>query len=191
MRRQPTLVPALLLVLALVIPFAAPVHAADLAGVTMPDSVQVDGSTLVLNGLGLREKFFIDVYVAGLYLPQKMTSGEKILAADTARRTVMHFVYDVDKGKICDAWKESLEANVPDASAELEKDFDTLCGWMEDLADGEAMTYTYVPGTGTTVSVKGQDKGTIEGKAFADALFASWIGEHPATKNLKKGLLGG
>ena len=103
----------------------------------------------------------------------------------------MHFVYDVDKGKICDAWKESLEANVPDASAELEKDFDTLCGWMEDLADGEAMTYTYVPGTGTTVSVKGQDKGTIEGKAFADALFASWIGEHPATKNLKKGLLGG
>ena len=130
MRRQPTLVPALLLVLALVIPFAAPAHAAELAGVTMPDSVQVDGSTLVLNGLGLREKFFIDVYVAGLYLPQKMTSGEKILAADTARQTVMHFVYDVDKGKICDAWKESLEANVPDASAALERT-STPCaaGW--------------------------------------------------------------
>ena len=191
MRRQPTLVPALLLVLALVIPFAAPAHAAELAGVTMPDSVQVDGSTLALNGMGLREKFFIDVYVAGLYLPKKMTSGEKILAADTARQTVMHFVFDVDKGKICDAWNESLEANVPNASAELETDFETLCGWMEDLADGETMTYTYVPGKGTTVSVKGQDKGTIEGKAFADALFASWIGDHPATGKLKKGLLGG
>jgi len=191
MRRQPTLVPALLLVLALVIPFAAPAHAAELAGVTMPDSVQVDGSTLALNGMGLREKFFIDVYVAGLYLPKKMTSGEKILAADTARQTVMHFVFDVDKGKICDAWNESLEANVPNASAELETDFETLCGWMEDLADGDTMTYTYVPGKGTTVSVKGQDKGTIEGKAFADALFASWIGDHPATGKLKKGLLGG
>lgn len=165
--------------------------AADLAGVTMPDSVQVDGSKLVLNGMGLREKFFIDVYVAGLYLPQKMRSGDKVLAEDTVRQTVMHFVFDVDKGKICDAWKESLEANVPGASAELEKDFDTLCGWMDDMADGDQMTYTYVPGKGTTVNVKGSDKGMIEGKAFADALFASWIGEHPATSKLKKGLLGG
>jgi len=191
MRRPHTLVPTLLLVLVLATSFALPGHAAELAGVTLPDSAQVDGSSLVLNGIGLREKFFIDVYVAGLYLPSKMTSGEKILAADTPRRTVMQFVFDVDQGKICDAWKESLEANVPDASAELEKDFDTLCGWMADMADGDQMTYTYVPGTGTLVTVKGQDKGTIEGKAFADALFASWIGEHPATNKLKKGLLGG
>jgi len=191
MRRQHTLVPAFLLVLALVSTLAVPAHAAELAGVTLPDSVQVDGSTLMLNGMGLREKFFIDVYVAGLYLPSKMTSGEKILAADTARQTVMHFVFGVDKGKICDAWKESLEANVPSPSAALTADFDKLCTWMDDMADGETMTYTYVPGTGTMVSVKGQDKGTIEGKEFADALFASWIGEHPATNKLRKGLLGG
>jgi hypothetical protein len=53
------------------------------------------------------------------------------------------------------------------------------------------MAFTYVPGEGTTVEVKGEEKGTIEGKEFADALFASWIGEHPATGKLKKGLLGG
>ena len=195
MRRPLSLVPALVLVLVLVLalaaPLAVPVHAAELAGVTLPDSVQVDGSTLALNGIGLREKFFIDVYVAGLYLPTKTRSGDKVLAADTARQTIMQFVFGVDKGKICDAWKESLEANVPDASPELAKDFDTLCGWMDDMADGDQMTYTYVPGTGTTVNVKGKDQGTIEGKAFADALFASWIGKHPATDKLRKGLLGG
>ena len=38
-------------------------HAASLAGVTVPDSATVGGSTLVLNGMGLREKYFIDIYV--------------------------------------------------------------------------------------------------------------------------------
>ncbi len=170
---------------------ALPAVAASLADVTMPDSVQVAGQTLVLNGMGLREKFFIDVYVAGLYLPQKQTSGEAILSSDTPRRTVMHFVFNVDKGKICGAWDESLEANVPKASAALEKDFQTLCSWMADIGKGEEMVFTYVPGTGTEVEVKGESKGTIEGKPFADAIFASWIGEHPATAKLKKGLLGG
>ncbi|MGD2115021.1 MAG: chalcone isomerase family protein [Acidobacteriota bacterium] len=179
------------LVLTLIATASGPAAAGELAGVTLPDTAQVGGEQLRLNGMGLREKFFIDVYVAGLYLPSGQTSGEAILSADTPRRTVMHFVYDVDRGKICDAWNESLEANVPDASAGLKKDFETLCSWMADLADGETMTYTYVPGEGTTVEVQGETKGTIEGKAFADALWASWIGEHPATGKLKKGLLGG
>ncbi len=170
---------------------ALPAGAATFANVTMPDSVQVAGQTLVLNGMGLREKFFIDVYVAGLYLPEKQTSSQAILSADTPRRTVMHFVFNVDKGKICDAWDESLEANVPKASEALKKDFETLCSWMSDVGKGEEMVFTYVPGTGTEVEVKGETKGTIEGKEFADAIFASWIGEHPATSKLKKGLLGG
>jgi hypothetical protein len=103
----------------------------------------------------------------------------------------MHFTYDVSKEQVCDAWNESLEANRPGAPAALEKDFETLCSYMADVVEGEEMAFTYFPGEGTTVEVKGEGKGTIEGKEFADALFASWIGEHPATGKLKKGLLGG
>lgn len=168
-----------------------PVAAAELAGVTMAGTAEAGGQKLVLNGMGLREKFFIDVYVAGLYLPSKVRSGEAVLAADTPRRLVMHFTYDVSKDQVCDAWKESLESNRPRASAALKKDFDTLCSHMADMADGEEMVFTYVPGEGTAVEVKGETRGTLPGKEFADALFASWIGEHPATGKLKKGLLGG
>jgi len=176
--------------LVLILALAAPATAGTLAGVTLADTAQAGDQQLKLNGMGLREKFFIDVYVAGLYLPTKESSAEKILAADGPRHLVMHFVYDVDKGKICDAWDESLEANVPSAFAALVKDFETLCTWMEDFEDGEEMACTYLPGTGTEILVKGMSKGTIEGKEFADALFSSWIGEHPATDKLKKGLLG-
>lgn len=181
---------AIVATLALVLA-ALPASAASLAGVTLPDSAQVGGEKLVLNGLGLREKFFIDVYVAGLYLPGKQKSGTAILSADGPRHLEMHFVRDVTKEQICEAWNESLAGNTPKASAELKKNFVTLCEWMGNVGDGDQMAFTYLPGKGTSVSVKGAEKGTIAGKPFADALFASWIGDKPATGNLKKGLLGG
>lgn len=185
--------PALALALLVVPSFlgAPAASAGSLAGVTVPDSVQVDGDRLVLNGMGLREKFFVDVYVAALYLPKAERSEQSIFAADEKRQVVMHFVHDVSKEQICDAWTESLEANRPNANAALKRDFDTLCSYMESVEEGQQMTFTYVPGEGTTVTVDGKDKGTLGDKSFADALFASWIGQHPATGKLKKGMLGG
>ena len=169
----------------------APASATELAGVSMAEDAEVDGGTLVLNGMGLRERFFVDVYVAGLYLPEQESSGEAILAEDAPRRLEMAFVRDVTRQQVCDAWTDSLEANRPDAPADLEASFETLCSWMEDLSDGDRMVFTYVPGEGTTIEVAGEEKGALEGKEFADALFASFIGEHPATEKLKQGLLGG
>lgn len=171
---------------------AVPASAGSLAGVTMPDQVQVESHSLVLNGMALRKKFFVKVYVAGLYLPSKEGSAEAILAADGPRRMVMHWVYDVDKQKICDGWYEGLEANTPNAPATLRQEFDRLCGWMADAEKGDPFVFTYLPGTGTRVEVKGEDKGTIEGKAFADALLACWIGPEPGPgEGFKNDLLGG
>jgi hypothetical protein len=165
--------------------------AASLAGVAMPDKVTVAGEPLVLNGLGLRKKLFIKVYVAGLYLPAKQGDAAKVLAADSPRRTVLHFLYDVDKGKICEAWNEGLANNVASPPAELAGKFTTLCSWMEDMEKGEKMSFTYVPGTGTTVEIAGKSKGTLTGKPFADALWAAWIGAKPPSDDFKQGLLGG
>ena len=177
--------------LACALALAAPATAAEVAGVQLDDRVTVDGQTLVLNGTGLRTKFFIKVYAAGLYLPARQSDAGRILAADQPRRTVLHFLYDVDRGKMCEAWDEALAGNTPRASADLKKKFATLCTWMADVEDGERMVFTYVPGTGTSVEVAGDAKGTIPGKDFADALWAAWIGPKPATKDLRAGLLGG
>jgi hypothetical protein len=42
--------------------------AGELEGVSMPDDVSVEGHPLKLNGMGLRKKFIVNVYVAGLYV---------------------------------------------------------------------------------------------------------------------------
>jgi len=60
----------------------------------------------------------------------------------------MHFVFDVDKEKIAEAWQEGLHDNTPNASAEVKTAFKTLESWMEDMDKGQRITLTYVPGTG-------------------------------------------
>ncbi|UCH92395.1 MAG: chalcone isomerase family protein [Candidatus Aminicenantes bacterium] len=160
-------------------------------GVTMEGSIEVDGQTLVLNGMALRKKFVFKVYVAGLYLPQKETNAEKILGTDGMRHLVMHWVRGVGTGKINDAWYDGLKANTPNHSPGLKKQFDTLCSYMEKVKDGDRIVFTYIPGKGTIVEVKGKEKGVIKGKDFADALFACWIGPKPGPgKGFKEDLLG-
>jgi hypothetical protein len=159
--------------------------------VTLPNSVEVAGQTLVLNGVALRKKAIFKVYVAGLYLAAKSSDADAILAADSPRRLVMEFKRDVGKDKMCEAWDEALEKNTPDAPAQIKTDFVTLCSYMEDIKKGQQFVFTYVPGSGTTVDVAGATRGTIAGKDFADALYKAWIGPNPGPgEGFKKNLLG-
>ena len=177
--------------LALCVALALPATAANVGGVNLEDRITVDGQQLVLNGAALRKKLFIKVYTGALYLPSKETSAQKILAADTTRRMVMHFVFDVEKDKIAEAWHEGLAANTPNASADLKKSVDTLASWMEDMKKGQRIVLTYVPGTGTTVEVNGKVRGTLPGKPLSDAILATWIGPKPGPgDDFKKGVLG-
>lgn len=158
---------------------AAPLAAGELAGVKLPDTAKVGDHSLVLNGMGLRSKAVFKVYVGGLYLPMKQSDWKQVLASDTPRHMVMHWLRTVDKGAIADGWTDCLKANNPNASAEVKKNFETLNSWMVEARAGDQFTFTYLPGTGTQVNVAGTNKGALGGKPFADALFACWIGEKP------------
>jgi hypothetical protein len=163
---------------------------ATLAGVTMPDSLTVAGRTLVLNGMGLRTRFLLRVYVGGLYLDEKSGDANAILQRDAPKRIVMRFLRGVSKQQIVEASAEALEDNAPDALQTLKAEFDRLLAALEPVEDGSVLTFTYVPGTGTTFTIGNQDKLTIQGQPFARALFASWIGPRPPSSSLKRGLLG-
>src|SRR5688500_12642249 len=137
---------------------AVTASAATVAGVKVDDTSSVGGQNLVLNGAALRKKFVVKVYVGALYLPSKQTNAAAILAADAPRRQVMHFLYDVDKGKMAEAWQDGLKDNTPNASAEVKTAFQTLSTWMDDMEEGQTIVLTYAPGTGTTVEVNGKTK---------------------------------
>src|SRR5271167_3674776 len=136
-----------LAIIALVMLSMFNLHAASLAGVTLPDTVQVGGKTLVLNGLGVRTKFMVKVYVAGLYLEQKSSDPNAIIKADAPKQIVMKFVHSASKSQMADAFNESFSDNTPDAVKTMKPDIDRLIGALEPVKVGDEMVFTYIPGT--------------------------------------------
>lgn len=167
-----------------------PVVAATLAGVTMPDSLSVADRTLVLNGMGIRSKWFVKVYVAGLYVEKKSANAEEIIQSDSTKRIQLQFVRGVSKDQISEAFDESLKANAPGKAAALKTEIGQFLGAMEPLKSGEQFAVTYVPGTGTTITVRGKDKATIPGAEFGQLVFSMWLGPKPPSADLKNGMLG-
>ena len=86
---------------------------------------------------------------------------------------------------------EGLADNTPKASAEVKKNFQTLCTYMDGVGKGNRLVLTYVPGQGTEVTVAGKVKGTLPGKPTADAILATWIGPKPGPgDDFKSAVLG-
>jgi len=177
-------------VVMLALPMAFNLPAATLAGVTLPDTAQVGGKALTLNGLGLRTKFAVKVYVVGLYLEQKSSDPSAIIKADAPKRIVMRFVHSATKNQMTDAFDESFNDNTPDAKKTMKADIDRLLGALDPMKEGDQMVFTYIPGTGTTLAINGKDKLTIAGAAFGQVLFSVWLGPKPPNAGLKKGILG-
>lgn len=84
-------------------------QAKELAGVKVPDTLIAGGTTLKLNGLGLRKKAIFSVYVGGLYLVAPSKDAAAVLAADAPKAVSMHFLRGVTKAQLIDAFREGFE----------------------------------------------------------------------------------
>ena len=163
--------------------------AGELSGVTLPDTLKAGEKTLKLNGLGLRKKALFKVYVGGLYLESASRDAGAILTADQAKAIRMHFLRDLTKAQLVEAFQEGFEGNVKDRAPQKAA-FDRMLALVPDVKEGSTLTFAYLPGKGTTLSAGSKELGVFEGKGFADAVFAIWLGPKPPSEDLKKGLLG-
>ena len=180
------------LALALLLTCAAgPLLAADVSGVKVPDTVSVEGKTLKLNGAGLRKKIVFKVYVASLYLETPSKDAASIVSAEEIKRMRLSILRSLDARKITEAIEEGFEKNSRNQMAALKARLGRFDAMFPNVVEGDEIAMTYVPGKGTVVTARGADKGVIEGKDFADALFAVWLGANPVQEDLKKELLKG
>jgi hypothetical protein len=164
--------------------------AGELAKVKMADEATVDGKSLKLNGMGLRQKFIFKVYVAGLYLETKSNNPGEILGRDEVRRVEMHMLRDLDKATIVEAFQKGVEKNNPGKVAALKERLDQFAAAIPDLKEGQSISIVYVPQKGTRVEGKNVGQFNAPGKDFADALFSVWLGGSPVDEGLKAGMLG-
>lgn len=172
--------------------FATPVWGLDIEGVRLPDSVNLEGKKVSLNGAGIRTKFFFDIYVGALYLSLPATSAEAAIMSPLPKRVTMDMLYDeVEAQKLIDGWTTGFKKNQSGKNfAALQDRLSKFNALFSDAHKGDQFVFDFLSDGSTQVTLKGQAAGVIEGADFQQALLRVWLGEQPADHDLKRAMLG-
>jgi hypothetical protein len=153
-------------------------------------SITVGDEKLVLNGGGLREKYFIDLYVAALYLKEKSTDASKIINKHEEMAISIKLVSDkVTREKFIETVKEGFaKATSGKATKEEINQFTSL--FTDEFKSGDKINLEYDPEKGLIVKKNGKVLGTIKNLEFKKALFSIWLGSKTVDEGLRDGMLG-
>jgi hypothetical protein len=167
--------------------------ARSVGGVDVPERLEVGGSKLVLNGAGIRTRYFIDVAVTALYLSEPSADAASIIAADEHMAVRMHVISRfVTRERMVESVEHGFELSTDGKTAPIREEIDALLAVYGDtIAQGDVYDIVYVPGTGLEMFKNGEPRGTVaSGLVFKRALFGVWLSERPVQKSLKRELLG-
>lgn len=170
--------------------------AAEVSGVKLDDKVRIapGAPDLVLNGAGVRTRFFVKVYVAGLYLTQKKSVPAEALLLAGPKRVSMTMLRDLTAQQLAEALSDGFKANNPIDVERYKSHLDELTAIMNSIGQakkGDSIALDYLPETGTRIVVNGEQKGKpIADEGFYRGLLLIWLGEKPVDGDLKRALLG-
>jgi hypothetical protein len=166
-------------------------HAADLEGVSMPDTRVVAGTQMWLNGIGLRtySALGIRIYVAGLYLERRNGDPDTILHSQERKLLDIRFLRDVDAEDARKAWQESFEQNCSSPCDLDPRDMRRFLAAVPSVHKGDDSTLLFTA-KGVHITFNGRLMGDIADPHFAELMLATFIGREPPTPRLKRELLG-
>lgn len=161
--------------------------------VTMPAKYTFDQYTLDLNGAGIREKFFLDLYVGGLYLTTSSSNADDIIKADEPMSIKLHIISGlIDSDKMIDAVDDGMEKSTKGNSDKFSKEIAMFkAAFKEEIVVGDIYDIAYAPGQGVLIYKNNKLSQTIPGYDFKQALFGIWLCDDPADDDLKEGMLKG
>ena len=181
----------LLLILMAVVVSSTAVAQKKVGGVVLPVTEKFQEHTLQLNGAGVREKLWIDLYAAGLYLDQKNNNAQEILNADKPMAIKLHIVSKlITSEKMVEAVTEGFEKSTNGKTAPIQDEINTMLGFFkEDIKKNDIFDLVYIPNKGVVAYKNGKERGVVKGKEFKKALFGIWLSNRPADDDLKSELL--
>jgi len=185
---------------------AGPAQALRYEDQDFDDTLQLAGSTLVLNGVGERAGKLFRAYSAALYLGSKANTTEAITAMPGPKRLQLRILLVVSKsipigpGSVdAEELVKPVIKGVGRNSTEAEKAAlgERFTQFLQNMrAVGKVKKHDiinidFVPGTGTTVTVNGKQWGAaVPGADLYSAFLKVFLGEHSFDDKLKAGLLG-
>ncbi|MFP3980692.1 MAG: chalcone isomerase family protein [Desulfobacterales bacterium] len=173
-------------------------NAAEVGGVTLPNEIEVAGEKLVLNGAGVREKFFIglDIYAAGLYLKEPSADAEQIIAADETMALKIHILSGMlDSEKFTEATLTGFEESTDGNTEPIQDEIDLfITAFAEEINKEDVFDIQYIPEAGVEVFKNQRNKPAVvvPGMPVKEALFGIWLSDRSEKhlQELRKDLLG-
>lgn len=175
---------------------AAPAWSAvEIKGARFQDTYQLARQPLQLNGAGVRVKFVIDVYAAGLYVPRKEHSANALIAQPGPKSMQIVLLRDLTGEDFADAMVKGFKANNTAADqARFQARLDEIRAMMVafgTVKKGSNLHIDFTPGVGVQVLIDGVAKGTqAAGEDFFAAVLRIWLGPSPVDSDLKDALVG-
>ena len=160
-------------------------------GITFQDTYTAGKDKLVLNGGGTREKMWMDMYVAGLYLTEKNKDANSIITANSSMAIRICIVSGlITSDRMLEAVDEGFKKSTggkqdsyKDKITQFKKAF------LDPIKVSDVFDIVYT-GDKMIISKNGTLKAEIEGLDFKKAVFGIWLGKEPADSDLKERMLG-
>jgi len=163
-------------------------------GVTLPAKLGTEDKVCVLNGAGVRKHYFINTYVAGLYIPKKNSDPNAIINADEAIAVRLQIISSlVTQERMTESVKEGFRKATGGKTAPIQKEIDLVLKIFnsEPIKVGDVFDIWYIPGKGVIASKNAKKLAMeIPGLAFKKLLYSIWLGKDPVDEGLKDGMLG-
>ncbi len=167
----------------------------EAGGFRFEPTVRLGGVDLLLNGVGVRTRFFVPVYVAALYVPTRSSDAETLLSQRGPRRMALRFVRDVEAELFMTSLDAGMRKHYTDQQLDAWKDqwqtLSKVIGGMVQARRADQVTWDYTPEDGARVMQNSLARvPSMRGEAFYNAVLRVWLGPYPADEGLKKGVLG-
>ena len=162
------------------------------AGVSVPNTVSFEGVDLTLNGAGVREKYWMDMYAGALYLDKKNADANGIVNGNQPMAIKLHIVSKlISSDKMIDAVTEGFDNATDGKTSKISSEIKQFIGYFsEEIKQNDIFDMAYIPKDGVKVYKNNKLLGTIKGVEFKRALFGIWLSNKPADKDLKAAMLG-
>lgn len=164
----------------------------EVEGVVVPEKVTMEGQDMVLNGVGVRSKYFMDLYVGSLFVHSKESNAQRIIDANKGMLIQLDIISGlITSEKMTDAINEGFENSLKPIKEDVSSEVAAFKSvFKEEIEKGDNFQFLYLPEKGVHVYKNKSLLKVIEGLAFKRALFGIWLGEEPADKKLKKKMIG-
>jgi len=159
----------------------------------LPKETTFSKETLILNGAGLRQKMWFNLYAGALYLKKKNKNASEIVDSNDLMLIKLHILSSlVSKEKLLDALEKGIRhANSDEDLKKHDENIKTFISFIADKIEvNDVFNLVSVPDFGIQLYKNDLLLGAIGNTTFKKLLFNIWLANKPIDKGLKQKMLG-